>query len=534
MWRIAGTRCCLGSVVIGMLVAVLPLDAQQTATVEANPVAWATITARSGELLYFEVGRKQGVREGSTLVIVRGGETIGHLEAKYVASSRTSAVLIDSTTSPTVGDSLRYTPAIEAVAVEPPQPDQVRRARSTRRTPPVRGRLGLRYLTVTQANGTTLRQPALDLRLTGSRIGGSGLGLVVDIRAQRTSVASGTDGDPTPTSLTRVYQAAMQLQTADAGRRLAVGRQYATTLSPIGIFDGAALDLTGQRWSAGALIGTQPEAATFTPSGETSEFGLWLQRHNAAGSTARWTTTLGLVGSYHQGEINREFAYLRATYSTRRVSLYAAQEIDANRGWRREVEGSAATFTSSFATARLTLAEPLTVSAGIDSRRSVRLYRDFLNPEIVFDDANRQGHWGEVAVRVTPKIRMTTSARRSTGGTGGGTEAVTASLFANRLTALQLGVRLRATRYNGPTSAGSLASAMFEGTPLRSLRLSLTVGKRTNSRPGDPGSLTQLTWIGSDIDLAIGRSVYLMLSTYRESGTSSATVQNYGALSWRF
>jgi hypothetical protein len=45
---------------------------------------------------------------------------------------------------------------------------------------------------------------------------------------------------------------------------------------------------------------------------------------------------------------------------------------------------------------------------------------------------------------------------------------------------------------------------------------------------------TRLTWTGADLDLALSRSFYLMLSTYRETGTPSASTQSFGGLSWRF
>jgi hypothetical protein len=214
--------------------------------------------------------------------------------------------------------------------------------------------------------------------------------------------------------------------------------------------------------------------------------------------------------------------------------VYAAQEVDANRGWKLEVEGSPATLSSSFATAQVNVGNALTMSAGFDSRRSVRLYRDFLNPEIVFDDAFRQGTWGELSLRLSSRIRLSTDARSSGGGIEGGAQAITASLYANRLTSLQLGLRLRSTRFTGPGSEGTLTSVALEAAPTNAVRLSLNAGQRSSAVPHTTLPATHLTWTGVDLDLALGRSVYLQLSTYRESGIANATIQSYGAFSWRF
>jgi hypothetical protein len=50
--------------------------------------------------------------------------------------------------------------------------------------------------------------------------------------------------------------------------------------------------------------------------------------HNRPGLARRWSMTLGASGSRLDGNVNREFLYLQANYLTRRVSLYAVQEVD--------------------------------------------------------------------------------------------------------------------------------------------------------------------------------------------------------------
>lgn len=503
-------------------------------SVPPSGAAWTRITDLSGGSAYLEVGTKHGMREGAVMQVLRSGTIIGELVAMYVASSRTACTITSSTTALTIGDSVRYQPTA-AIASPPVAAGSPASRRTAGKKPSaLRGRAGVRYLIIQQPDGSTLTQPAVDFRLDGSQVGGSPFGVAVDVRVRRTSISGGSTGRAAPTGLTRVYQAAFTIQPGRTRSRWAIGRQFATALSPIGIFDGAALDLNFDRWSAGALLGTQPDAATFSPSGATSEFGVWVQRHNAPGGKAPWSMTVGAIGSYERGEINREFAYLRGTWSTRRFSLYGAQEIDANRGWKREVEGSFATLTSSFATAQLNASDAVTLSAGFDSRRSVRLYRDLLNPEIVFDDAFRRGSWGEVSFRLSSRFRVSTDARSSGGGSEGTAQAITASLLANRLTPLQLGFRIRSTRYTGPTSEGLLTSVALEAAPSNAVRIALNAGQRTSATPDGRTPQTRLTWIGGDLDLALGRSVYLMLSTYRERGTPTASTQSYGAFSWRF
>lgn len=508
------------------------LSAQAKPLPVASAPAWAVVTYLSGGTVYLEVGSKQGVKEGTIFTVVRGGIPIGELTASYVSSSRTACAITRTTEALVVGDSVRYVPATTDVAPTVLAAANTAARRASRRSP-VRGRIGLRYLSITQGGGSTMHQPSVDLRLDGNQIGGTPLGLAVDVRMQRTDV-NGAGTARTPVGTTRVYQAALLRQRGVNGTRLAMGRQFATALSPIGIFDGVALDLHGDRWSGGGLAGTMPDAASFAPSASTTEAGLWLQRHSAPGSMSPWSATVGAIGSYNRGQIDREFVYLRGTWSTQAFSFHAAEEIDVNRGWKREAEGSLATFTSTVLTAQVSVSRALSIAGGLDSRRSVRLYRDFVNPEIAFDDALRQGQWGEVAVRPSRHVRLSSDIRTNGGGAGGRSSAVTAALSATQLTALGLGVRARSTQYRGVQTEGSLSSVAVEVAPTAAVRLSLNGGLRTSRIPGAGLPATRLTWAGGDLDVSVGRSLYLMLSTYRESGTPSASRQTYAAVTWRF
>ncbi len=508
--------------------AVLPMVAgAQRPALQAAPLTWARVTYLSGPSVYLEVGTNDGVVVGTAMDVVRHGTVVAVLAAKYVASNRTACTITRSDSTVVVGDSVRFVPARTAPATIA----GATATRSTRHRAPVRGRVGVQYLALRDAGGSSLTQPAFDLRLDGSHIGGTAVGLAVDVRAQRNTV-SGAMAGTAPAGLTRVYQAALILEPLSARSTWTLGRQFASALSPVGIFDGMALDIHGRAWSEGILAGTQPDAATVAPSLGTTEYGLYVQRHNVAGTSAPWNATLGAVGSYDQGAINREYLYARGVYGSRRWSLYAAEEVDVNRGWRRGVEGSLMTLTSTFATAQWSVTDAFQLSGGFDSRRSVRLYRDFVNPETVFDDAMRQGTWAGFSWRLGSHLRISADGRNSFGGSDGNTQSATGGLALERITVLRLALRLRATQYRGPASQGSLSSATLEMAPTPFLRISANGGVRSSAAAGV--AATRLTWTGADVDWAIGRSLFLTASTYRERGGPTATTQTYAGLSWRF
>jgi hypothetical protein len=72
-----------------------------------------------------------------------------------------------------------------------------------------------------------------------------------------------------------------------------------------------------------------------------------------------------------------------------------------------------------------------------------------------------------------------------------------------------------------------------EANPWGVFRLEATMGQRRDRRNQDP-LLKRTEWLGLDFDAAIGRSWYLMASTYREIGDTDRLLQQYFGLSWRY
>lgn len=512
------------------------LGAQSAADSSAR-YAWARITYLSGASAYIEAGTKDGIREGTKLQVIRGGASIASLVAEFVSTTRASCKVDTASMPLAIGDSVRYVPARAdtgatsagttnaGVTIAPS------RARASSATA-LRGRIGLRYLVLNPGFGSPLTQPALDLRLDGQHLSDTPFGIAADVRAQRST--SSTVSASATGNVTRVYQAALIWNPLNAPTRITAGRQFAAALSSVGLFDGVAIDFDRPRASIGAFGGFEPDAVTLGLSNSTRKYGAYAQLHNRPSSAPLWSLTLGGVGAYSFGQIDREFAFARATYNDRRLSVYAAQEVDINRAWKSAAENASTTPTSSFVTALLSLTDALSVSAGMDKRRNVRLYRDYLTPEVAFDDTFRQGEWGGASLSLFGHLRVSADARSSSGVTTGQAQSVTGSVSLYRLTPLQIGIHVRATTFTGTLSEGRLQSASLEVNPFSILRIEVNGGTRDSSRPLDATSATHVTWTGSDADISVGRSVFLMLSTYRESGPTDHSVQSFVSLSYRF
>ena len=158
-------------------------------SVIASSFAWARVTYLSGESVYLDAGTRQGLQAGSVLEVLRGDTLVAELSVEYISSTRASCRIVRSIIPVVIGDSARFTAA--ATPREPAIPDAPddatptqRRSRRTQR--PIRGRLGVRYLTIDPGVGPegVIRQPALDLRLDGHRVNGSPFGITARARTR--------------------------------------------------------------------------------------------------------------------------------------------------------------------------------------------------------------------------------------------------------------------------------------------------------------------------------------------------------------
>src|SRR2546425_10523833 len=97
--------------------------------------------------------------------------------------------------------------------------------------------------------------------------------------------------------------------------------------------------------------------------------------------------------------------------------------------------------TSTFAVFQYHATQDLTLDAGFDNRRNVRLYRDVVNPETAFDDTYRQGAWAGMWLQLARRFRLGLDARFSSGGPAGGAHPHTPSFRADRPSPVGPGVR---------------------------------------------------------------------------------------------
>jgi hypothetical protein len=538
---------------IAVLVAVMPAAASTRAAI-------ARVSYLAGGSVYLAAGRLEGLAEGDTLQAVSDGKVVAFLVVRFLSSHRAACDTLKAIAMPAVGDEVWYQarPTVPAVPVtEPGAPVPSLVADTTaivavvdsssaghgvaavlptpaapspaRRTGRLRGRIGARYLVVDGGAGTGFSQPGLDLRLDGVNLGGSPVDVALDVRSRRTyHIAPGVADD----SEARVYRMSVAFHDARGRRRVTLGRQMSTAISAVSLFDGALVEYTGDRWGGGLFSGAQPDPASWAVSGAVIQHGGFVGLRGRQGAR-RWSVTTGGIASFDHGQVNRDFAFLQGSYLDPRLSLSLSEELDLNTGWKRAMGEPALALTGTFISARAQLSRAVSVDAGFDDRRNVRLYRDRLTPETEFDDRYRQGGWAGGAFEAAQHLRFAADGRWSGGGPGGDYHSWSASSEAFRLPLLEADLRWRSTYFSSDVARGWLHAAGLAVRPWGQTRLELSGGQRT-SEDGLGMVRTRLSWEGADLDLGLGGRWYLLLSGERDHGDGTDTAQGHAGLSWMF
>lgn len=499
----------------------------------------AHVTSTSGATIYVDAGAKDGLAIGQTLTVLRDGHAVGVLRVDYLASHR-AACTGTSGEPPLPGDRVAFTPAARGPATGPGvsgaatagSASSAPRKRGTWfRRAGIRGRVGVRFLTVRDltGGGGGFRQPSLDLRMDGTRVGGSDLDLSVDARTRRTWRTSATTQDP---GLTRIYRLSLARQAAGSPLRVSAGRLASPSLASVNLFDGVLTEYLGPRFGAGLFAGSQPGTSDWDYTREVMEYGGYARLQNATQAPHRWSVTGGGVTSYDRGTTNRDYLFLRGQYNDARSFGYFSQELDVNRGWRRDVEGGALSLTSTLLSLQYRPSGVLTLNAGYDDRRNVRVYDDRETPESEFDAAHRQGWSGGLSVYPTHSFSLSGD-RRVNGSGDQRTDATTGSWRLTRLPGVALDLSGRHTRYHNPQSAGWLHAWSVGGGLGAGRRLEAHTGLRDERAEGGTATRTYTRWYGLNLDVGLARSIYLLLSGEATRGDLENNDQYYLSLSYQ-
>lgn len=520
---------------------VLALIALVTGTAAAETVASAKITYVTTSTVYVDAGSGVGLQKGASLRVVRDGIVIATLEAAFVSSSRTSCPMPDGT-SLRVGDTVTFSTGLPASTPAADRPTPV--ADAPRATPSQslarglrdagwRGVIGARYLGLRNHGdyGGHYGEPALDVRATGSDILRDDLDVTVDIRARRTFRTS-ADGSSESLDRSRVVLLNGEWNPPASPWRVTFGRQYGVALAAVSSFDGLSVQRAGPTWTLGTWIGRSPGEQESMTSTRTTLPGFWVARHQGPNSRFRWSGGLAMSGAYRDGEVDREFMALHGRWSNGRLSATALQQIDVNRGWKSDQERIVSP-TSTLLRTNYQWTRSVSVGAGWDTRRRIRLLRNRSTPETEFDDRHRRGAWITGSWRPGRPLYTTLTLRRSSRAGRTSARSATSLVRLNIPSLSWVSLSARGTQFDNGVTKGWLRSVSSRIVTTKRTEVEFSLGRRTDRGDGASESRTQ-RWVRADTELRIRSEWWLLLSLERDSGDIEKSTQIHATASWRF
>jgi hypothetical protein len=247
---------------------------------------------------------------------------------------------------------------------------------------------------------------------------------------------------------------------------------------------------------------------------------------------------VGLVDSYEQGTVNREFFYLQGQYHGPAFSAFMSQEVDYNRAWKVSEAGESTwSPTATFVSLNYRPSSKVALFGGYDNRRNVRLYEDRVTPLTEFDESHRQGAWAGAWIHAGGHFLLGADARRSDGGPNGTADSWSAHLGADGMGSAAVSLDGRATRYTNDTSDGWIYAAEFGTNVGRWTHFGASLGQLEENHPDDPDLDRKLQWYGFDLDFLIGRTWFVILSLEKNrgiDGNPEGNTQGFLGISWRF
>ena len=364
--------------------------------------------------VYIDIGEAVGLSEGDTVEVRRGEATISHLIISSTAAHSSSCSPIGSIRDIRIGDTVvgKVRTVEEPAQTEGAGP-RAAAGKKTRIKPNLltgRVSLGSLFSEDFSNSGLGFSEPTLNTRFRLKNLAGKPLSLnfrqkVRHVGRQRSSNAL-PDADRW---IKRVVELALTFEAEGRPVRLSLGRFFPSRVRGIGCIDGGLVEYeVKDKISVGAVGGLRPDY--FDTGFRTDEkmFGIFTSYEMGQVKGRAFHLSASYLGSYRDGEVNREFIYLEGNYSRgAKLSTYNSIEIDLNRGWKKSSGESLFQISGVYLSARYKLRDYLSITSSFDNRKNLRTLYNRSVPDSLFDDAIRRGLRAGVSWKLSERIHAT-------------------------------------------------------------------------------------------------------------------------------
>ncbi len=500
----------------------------------------------SATTVYLAAGRTSGIAPGDTVELTREDRVVARCVATFVSDNSTSCELPDAATLVFRGDAALVrasgnTSTLPATVdtAEYPLPETVlpesqERFTSDRSSNRLSGLIGLEYRVQDDREPVNFdySEPSLRVRGTFSRISGSDITARANLRLRRTFRRN----DEMSTSTHRIYEAMLAYEPAGRPIEAGIGRLLLRETRGLGYLDGAYVKYAiGSHFRLGAVGGIEPDLQTTRIQTDITKFGAFLSYEKRLAKRQSMQATGSLVGRYREGEVSREFLYQQVSYVYGgRLRLFESTEINYNRGWLKDAEGSTLSLASLILDARYRFARALSLSVGYDSRQNYYTLETRSVPDSLFNSALLRGYRASVESRFADfysaelGFGLRDGDENSSKATSGWLRFGTTHFFNTSSTAFA-----RVRWYDSEWSTGVQPSLSLSSQTAEWLRTTVDVGVNEYTLAPTDDQISQ-KWAGLVLDFSVSRQSYAMFEFEQRFGDHNDASIVTIAMGYRF
>lgn len=503
------------------------------------------------EALYVAAGTADGLRVGDAIAVVRDGRIIVKLEVKFVAEHSASCLLDNVSEKIHSADKivwtipraefLKRTQKAEARAEKPvvaPQPQKAspapasvpRPAQSRQRLPrnnAVSGQISLQALLQrdNSARQFDFFEPSAYFRLRVDRLAGMPLQFGLRLRSRqnyRTNPVN--DQLQRRETINRLYEISLAYAPSQGAVELVAGRMLRNDIRGLGYLDGVtAAYRIGNGLKAGLFWGSPPDLYHSSFQFQERKMGGFVNFKNQFGGNGEFSTTVTGIGWYAQQQLSREYIAVQSDLSVNR-QLYISQyvEMDFNRQWRRDLEGSSMSFNDFFVNATYYWRPSISFNAAYDARKNVRTWENHNIADSLFDNSLRRGLHLGAHVQPLPTLRLSLDGGVRTNANSENVYSGSIAVTQSNLWAKGFGISGRMSYYGNSVSRGYYPSADVSWQFFHRLHCSVSGGAYIYSF-SQPKRRQTNPWERVRLDFNLTRQLYF-----------SSTFENFHGDSMKF
>ena len=383
-------------------------------TVTEKSEASPTVTYIASEGFYINGGTNYGLQKNDTLQVMRNDSLIAICVIGNISRNSSACTIVTQNGELKVGDMLFTNLGTELMLTEETEKVSTQTTQEKKKiseTPnKVSGYISTQQYFITDMSSSSLSssQHSVRTRLKVENLFGQNLKLQVKHRSKYYNRSDSKYYSSIQEDWSyRLYEFAIYSTDESQAMQYSFGRQSVYQMRGVGFIDGFYVSRAiNDKITVGTAIGLEPDNLDQSISFSRKKTGLFLAYTFLHTNEKRFTLTTALAGSYIEQDVNREYLYLQADYSSPKLSVNQFAEVDYFRSARKEAFHKSLSLTSYYGRLNYAFSQKYSIYFSYDTRERVLYYDDIYRADSLFEETNNNGVKFGVRLRPLEKLSI--------------------------------------------------------------------------------------------------------------------------------